>query len=83
MRRRGFTVLAPGEDFPEDAGDRELLDMAVETCCVVVSTDRYFMGEPLAVYVPHRWLERYNSWELVTKIVGAAAVEARRVRCVV
>jgi len=76
--RRGFTVFAPPKDFQSDAQDQEILDMAERTGCVVVSTDVYFMDKPMAVYVPHRWIRRYNSWDLVTKIVKLAATMVRK-----
>lgn len=77
LRRRGFIVFAPGEDFPIDAGHAELLEYARRTGCVVVSHARFFEGEDAAVYVPLRWDRRYNSWDLVTKIVKLAARAAR------
>ena len=80
LRRRGFLVFAPGEDFPDDVDDYELLLYAERTGCVVVSTDRFFKGKPMAVYIPLEWTgrrSRYNSWDLVTKVVKLAA-EARR-----
>ena len=78
LRRRGFLVYAPGEDFPEDIDDAGLLGIAEETGCVVVSRDRYFENEPRAVYVPHTWLRRYNSWDLTTKVVKLAAQRVAR-----
>ena len=73
LRRRGFLVYAPGEDFPEDAGDAELLEWAAKTGCIVVSMDRFFEGKPNAVFVRPEWEERYNSWDLTTKIVKLAS----------
>ena len=76
--RRGFLVFAPPKDFPDDISDEELLDMARRLGCFVVSTDRFFEGEERAVYIPHRWLKRYNSWEITTKVIKIAAEKARR-----
>ena len=76
LKRRGFIVYAPVEDYPEGASDRELLEWASKLGCVVVSTDAYFSGKSNAVYVPHYWLQRYNSWDLVTKIIKTAALRS-------
>jgi len=73
LKRRGFLVFEPYKDFPETASDSELLEYAERTGCFVVSKDMYFQNRDRAVYVPHIWLHRYNSWEIVTKIVKEAS----------
>jgi len=73
LRRRGFLVFEPYRDYPADADDSEILEYAVRTGCIVVSHDMFFLGKPNSVYVPHDWEKRYNSWDLVTKIVKLAS----------
>ena len=73
LRRRGFLVYAPGEDYPLEAGDHELLEWAARTGCVVVSMDRFFEGKPGAVYVEPGWERRLNSWDLPTRVIKHAA----------
>jgi len=80
LRRRGFIVYAPGDDYPMDASDDELLEWALRTGCVVVSMDAFFRGKPCSVYVPPHWDRRYNSWDIVTRIVKLAALAGRQCR---
>jgi len=72
LRRRGFIVYAPCEDYPETAEDIELLEWARRLGCYVVSSDKYFRDKDHAIYVPHWWNKKYNSWEIATKVIKMA-----------
>jgi hypothetical protein len=80
LRRRGFQVIAPGEGYPPGSPDWLVSRIAEATGCPIVTLDRDFEGDPRAVVIPHAWLERYNSWELVTKVVKTV-YERRQASC--
>lgn len=69
LRRRGFRVVAVGRDVTHRLPDRYIAELAQRNGCVIVTKDHDFDGERNAVYVPQEWFEKYNSWEIVTKIV--------------
>lgn len=73
LRRRGFLVYAPHEDYPPDASDNEILEYAEKTGCIVVSADKFFEGKKMAVYIPPSWEKKYNTWEIVTKVIKEAS----------
>ena len=77
LRKRGFLVFAPHEDYPPDTPDSELLEYARKNGCVVVSYDKFFMNKDRAIYIPPEWVRKYNSWELVSKIIKHASLKSR------
>lgn len=78
LERRGFIVYMPRRDYPLEASDSQLLEYAISKNCIIVSTDKFFEDMPNSLYIPHKWLKRYNSWEIVTKIIKYASIKSRK-----
>ena len=66
--RRGFRVIQIVRGIP----DYMILQLALRTGCIVITRDRDFIGKPQSFVVPSWWFEKYNSWEIVTKIIKYA-----------
>lgn len=77
LRRRGFKVYSPKRGLPNTSSDLELLEWARKLGCYVVSHDNRFKDVDQAIHVPIEWNERYNSWELVTRIIKTAALKRK------
>ena len=69
LKKRGFRVIAVGRDITHRLPDQYILKIAKQRNCVIITKDHDFDGKPNTVYIPHHWFEKYNSWEIVTKIV--------------
>ena len=76
LRRRGYRVIVVGIDITPKLPDRLITKLAERNRCVIITKDKGFAGK-LAVVVPQEWFIRYNTWEIVTKIVIRVATLSR------
>jgi predicted nuclease of predicted toxin-antitoxin system len=55
--------------LPLGLPDFMIAKIAEKENCVIVTLDGDFYGYENALVIPRWWVERYNSWDIVTKVI--------------